>query len=156
MTVSVLLRFLISRWNSAKALWTLRCALGPLALSSENRIRAGYRELLRWASQFGERRWAVENARGLGCHLAQWLVAQDEVVLDASTAVTAREGRSSGLQRLIRSARISETLGWELCGIAEHETNKASIRPAGAPVPGRIDPSGTSALLVAFRQVSTC
>ena len=50
----------------------------------------GYRQLLRWACQFGERRWAVENARGLGCHLAQWLVAQDEVVLDASTAATAR------------------------------------------------------------------
>ena len=48
----------------------------------------GYRHLLRWASQFGERRWAVENARGLGCHLAQWLVAQDEGVLDASTAAT--------------------------------------------------------------------
>ena len=50
----------------------------------------GYRHLLRWARQFGERRWAVENARGLGCHLAQWLVSQDEVVLDASTAATAR------------------------------------------------------------------
>ena len=34
---------------------------------------AGYRRLLRWAAQFGERRWAVENARGLGRHLAQWL-----------------------------------------------------------------------------------
>ena len=41
---------------------------------------AGYRQLLRWARQFGERRWAVENARGLGCHLSQWLVAQDEIV----------------------------------------------------------------------------
>ncbi len=51
---------------------------------------AGYRQLLRWARQFGERRWAVENAQGLGCHLAQWLVAQDETVLDASTAATAR------------------------------------------------------------------
>ena len=51
---------------------------------------SGYRQLLRWACQFGERRWAVENARGLGCHLAQWLVAQGEVVLDASTAATAR------------------------------------------------------------------
>ena len=50
----------------------------------------GYRHLLRWASQFGERRWADDNARGLGCHLAQWLVAQDEVMLDASTAATAR------------------------------------------------------------------
>jgi len=35
----------------------------------------GYRELTRWSKQFGERRWAVENARGLGRHLAQWLVA---------------------------------------------------------------------------------
>ena len=26
----------------------------------------GYRRLLRWAGGFSERRWAVENARGLG------------------------------------------------------------------------------------------
>ena len=51
---------------------------------------AGYRRLLGWAQQFGERRWAVENAKGLGCHLAQWLVAHGETVLDASTAATAR------------------------------------------------------------------
>ena len=51
---------------------------------------AGYRHLLRWARQFADRRWAVENARGLGCHLAQWLVARDEIVFDASTAATAR------------------------------------------------------------------
>jgi hypothetical protein len=43
---------------------------------------AGYRRLLRWASGFEQRRWAVENARGLGRHLAQWLVARDEVVDD--------------------------------------------------------------------------
>ena len=51
---------------------------------------AGYRRLLGWAEQFPERRWAVENARGLGCHLAQWLVAHGETVLDASTVATAR------------------------------------------------------------------
>jgi len=27
---------------------------------------AGYRELVRWARQFPERRWAIENAKGLG------------------------------------------------------------------------------------------
>jgi len=32
---------------------------------------AGYRRLLRWADRFSERRWAVENARALGRHLAQ-------------------------------------------------------------------------------------
>ena len=34
---------------------------------------AGYRELLRWGRQFPERRSAIENAKGLGCHLAQGL-----------------------------------------------------------------------------------
>jgi transposase len=51
---------------------------------------AGYRELLRWAGQFPQRRWAVENARGLGRHLAQWLVARGEVVLDVPSSATAR------------------------------------------------------------------
>jgi transposase len=51
---------------------------------------AGYRRLLRWAGGFGERRWAVENARGLGRHLAQWLVARDEVVEDVPSTATAR------------------------------------------------------------------
>lgn len=51
---------------------------------------AGYRELLRWGRRFGDRRWAIENANGLGCHLAQWLVARDEVVVDVATTATAR------------------------------------------------------------------
>jgi len=46
--------------------------------------------LLRWACQFENRLWVLENARGLGCHLVQWLVAQDEVILDASMAAAAR------------------------------------------------------------------
>ena len=51
---------------------------------------AGYRELMRWSKQFPDRRWAVENARGLGRHLAQWLVARGEVVLDVPATATAR------------------------------------------------------------------
>ena len=51
---------------------------------------AGYRELMRRSKQFPERRWAVENARGLGRHLAQWLVARGEVVLDVPCSATAR------------------------------------------------------------------
>ncbi len=50
----------------------------------------GYRELMRWSKQFPERRWAVENAHGLGRHLAQWLVARGEVVLDVPSTATAR------------------------------------------------------------------
>jgi transposase len=51
---------------------------------------AGYRRLLRWAASFEPRRWAVENARGLGGHLAQWLVARGEYVEDVSSTATAR------------------------------------------------------------------
>jgi transposase len=51
---------------------------------------AGYRKFMRWAKKFPERRWVVENASGLGRHLAQSLVACDEVVLDVPSAATAR------------------------------------------------------------------
>jgi transposase len=50
----------------------------------------GYRELLAWGRQFDDRRWAVENAKGLGCHLAQWLVARGEAVVDVATTATSR------------------------------------------------------------------
>jgi transposase len=49
-----------------------------------------YRRLLAWAKRFGQRRWAVENARGLGRHLAQWLVARGETVVDVPPTATAR------------------------------------------------------------------
>lgn len=51
---------------------------------------SGYRQVLRWAARFDERRWAVENARGLGRHLAQWLVARGEMVEDVPSTATAR------------------------------------------------------------------
>ena len=51
---------------------------------------AGYRQLARWAAQFEVRRWAVENARGLGRHLAQWLAARGEQVDDVPCTATAR------------------------------------------------------------------
>jgi transposase len=49
-----------------------------------------YRRLLSWGKRFVERRWAVENARGLGKHLAQWLLARGEVVVDVPSTATAR------------------------------------------------------------------
>jgi transposase len=51
---------------------------------------AGYRHLLRWSARFVERRWAVENARGLGRHLAQWLTFRQEIVSDVPSTATAR------------------------------------------------------------------
>ncbi len=57
---------------------------------------AGYRQLMRWAGGFSERRWAVENARGLGRHLAQWLVARGERVDDVPSTATARVSSPAG------------------------------------------------------------
>ena len=51
---------------------------------------AGYRRLLRWASSFPQRGWAVENARGLGRHLTGWLLARGETVHDVPATATAR------------------------------------------------------------------
>jgi len=52
----------------------------------------GDRRLLRWAQRYESRRWAVENAHGLGRHLGQWLVARSEAVCD----VLDRHGSRSG------------------------------------------------------------
>jgi hypothetical protein len=53
-----------------------------------------YRRLLAWAKrvceQPGGRRWAIENAEGLGRHLAQWLLARGEAVVDVPATATAR------------------------------------------------------------------
>jgi transposase len=60
---------------------------------------AEYRRLLAWGKQFPERPWAVENARGLGRHLAQWLVAGGETVTDVPATAIAR------VRELSRGAR---------------------------------------------------
>jgi transposase len=52
--------------------------------------RAGLRALERWAKRFAERRWAVENAGGLGRHLAQRLSAAGESVVDVPPKLSAR------------------------------------------------------------------
>ena len=48
----------------------------PVASVRVEASLAGYRQLLRWAKSFPERQWAIENARGLGHHVAQWLIAR--------------------------------------------------------------------------------
>jgi transposase len=49
-----------------------------------------YQRMLTWARQWPQRRWAVENAEGLGRHLTSWLLARGEDVVDVSTTATAR------------------------------------------------------------------
>ena len=51
---------------------------------------AGLRRLERWARRFTERRWAVENAGGLGRHLAGRLAAAGESVVDVPPKLSAR------------------------------------------------------------------
>jgi transposase len=52
--------------------------------------RTGLRALDRWAKRFPERRWAVENAGGLGRHLAMRLAAASESVVDVPSKLSAR------------------------------------------------------------------
>ena len=51
---------------------------------------AGLRALERWSKRFPERRGAVENAGGLGRHLAQRLSAAGEAVVDVPPKLSAR------------------------------------------------------------------
>ena len=51
---------------------------------------AGYKKLIAWAKAWPTREWAVENAEGLGYHLAQWLLVAGEIVLDVPATATAR------------------------------------------------------------------
>ena len=71
----------------------------PVASMRMESTLPGYRALLRWAGRFPQRQWAVENARGLGRHLAQWLVARGETVLDVPSTATA------GVRELSRGGR---------------------------------------------------
>ena len=52
--------------------------------------RAGLRALERWARRFPERRWAVENAGGLGRYLAGMLATSGESVVDVPPKLSAR------------------------------------------------------------------
>jgi transposase len=51
---------------------------------------AGLRALERWARRFPERRWAVENAGGLGRYLAGMLATSGESVVDVPPKLSAR------------------------------------------------------------------
>jgi transposase len=52
--------------------------------------RTGLRRLDRWARRFPKRRWAIENACGLGRHLAMRLAASGESVVDVPPKLSAR------------------------------------------------------------------
>ncbi|MFG2732324.1 transposase [Streptomyces canus] len=49
---------------------------------------ADYRRLLTWDRRWPQRKWVAENANGLGRHLAQWLVARGDSVIDVPASAT--------------------------------------------------------------------
>jgi len=61
-----------------------------------------YRRMLTWAARWPQRRWAIENAEGLGRHLASWLLARGEDVVDVPSTATAR------VRKLSRGRRAQE------------------------------------------------
>lgn len=82
--------------------------------------RTGYLKLLQWGRQFSDRTWAVEGAHGLGRHLAQFLVANGETVVDVPAFLSARvrelsrggRRKTDAIDALAtaRAARDAETL----------------------------------------------
>ncbi len=62
----------------------------PLEEGEFANTHAGYREMVRFARRWGQRRWAVEGCHGAGRFLAQRLVARGEVVLDVPAKLAAR------------------------------------------------------------------
>ena len=73
--------------HTAVAIDTAEEPLGKL------RVRASAGQagrLVKWASKWPERTWAVEGAGGLGHLLAQQLVAAGELVLDVQPKLAAR------------------------------------------------------------------
>lgn len=62
----------------------------PISMIRIDASLSEYRRLLAWAAQWPERRWAVEGAGGLGRHVAQWLLARGQSVVDVHASATAR------------------------------------------------------------------
>ena len=80
----------------------------PMSSLRVDATLAGYRQLLRWGKAFPERQWAVENAHGLGQHLAQWLIARGETVIDVHTTATARVREPHSVGRCYYNRKIAE------------------------------------------------
>ena len=74
---------------------------------------SGNRQRLEWARQVPQRRWAIENARGLGCHLTQWLLAHGETVQDVRTTATARVRELSRGRGRKTDAQQRGCRGWD-------------------------------------------
>jgi Transposase len=75
-----------TRRRTRSPCWTRRGAVGRRFPNT----RAGFAAMLAAVAGWPQRQWAVEGARGMGHHLAQGLVAADEVVVDVQAELTTR------------------------------------------------------------------
>ena len=99
--------------------------------------RTGYKTLIAWAKSWLRRQWAVENAYGLGHHLAQWLLAAGQVILDVpATATTRVRELSRGGRR--KNDRI------DAAAAACVEAMQGDARPVDPEGPPRFSHSSTS------------
>jgi transposase len=109
-------------------------ALGELLeRASFPQDRAGLRALERWARRFPERRWAVENAGGLGRHLAVRLAESGESVVDVPPKLSARvrvlssgnARKNDGVDALATALAASRN---ERLATVEHEVGSEVLR----------------------------
>jgi transposase len=95
--------------------------------------RAGLRSLERWSARFPERRWAVENAGGLGRYLAGRLAAAGESVVDVPPKLSARvrvlsSGNARKNDRLDALATALAASRHERLATVDHETASEVLR----------------------------
>jgi transposase len=79
-------------------------------------------QLLAWAKQWPQRRWAVEGASGLGRGIAQRLVAAGEQVLDVPAKLAARA-------RLLSTSSARKTDLADACSVATAALHHRRLRP---------------------------
>jgi hypothetical protein len=69
------------------------CVLGQGRFATDT---AGYRDMLALGRRHPDRVWAVEDCNGIGKHLAQWLIADGEIVVDVPGFATNDNGVARG------------------------------------------------------------
>jgi hypothetical protein len=94
---------------------------------------AGYRDLMRWASQFPKRRWVVENAKGLGCtsRSGSSLVMRRSSMSRPRRRLGCGSSRGADVGRTMRSTRPPRP-AWLPCR-AMHAKRAPTTRPRCSP-----------------------
>ena len=92
--------------------------------------RAGLRSLECLAKRFSERRWAIENAGGLGRHLAGRLAAAGESVVDVAPKLSARV-------RVLSTGNARKNDGVDALATALAASRNERLAPVAIPSPTR-------------------